>query len=180
MIELVKTKSRNYDIRCDGQPLKLKVARSPLPYGFTVREYGGNPSKNIVISLAEQDDVDALHHIENDVIQQLSQHSESIFNREMTPEQIGEIFNSNISEGGQLRLKYTKDSRLFNADGQPMDKNIIDGIFSKWEVTCNYIVSGVYFMNKSVGLIIRANHIKLFEPDQQIGFMFLTDSGEDD
>ena len=179
MIELVKTKSRNYDILQDGQPIKLKLGRSQLPYGFTVKEYGGTPSKNLVISLSQQDDVDALHQIEKEVIEQLSRASQSIFNREMTPGEIGGIFNSNMSDGGQLRLKYTKDSRLFNSDGQPMDKNIIDGIFSKWEVTCNYIISGVYFMNKSVGLIIRAHHIKLFEPPQQGGFMFLTDSDDD-
>ena len=178
MIELINTKSRNYDILRDGKPIKLTVSRSNLPYGFNVKDYGGNPSKNLVISLSDQDDIDDFHTMETEVIEALSQRSEEIFKSQMSPEEIGEIFNSNISGGGMLRLKYTKDSRLYNEAGDPLDKNIIDGIFSKWDVTCNYIVSGVYFMNRSVGLIIRANHIKLFEP-QERGFMFLCDSDSD-
>lgn len=179
MIELVKTKSKNYDILRDGKPIKMKISRSNLPYGFTVKDYGGNPSKNLVISVSDQGDVDDLHNLEDEVIHELSSKSIEIFKKSMTDDEIRDIFNSNVSEGGSLRLKYTKDSRLFNEAGQPLDKNIIDGIFSKWDVTCNYIVSGIYFMNRTIGFIIRAHHIKLFEP-QERSFMFLTDSDDSD
>ena len=178
MIELINTKTKNYDILSDGKPIKLKIARSNLPFGFNVKDYDGNPSKNLVISLDNQDDIDEYHTMEKEVIEALSHKSVDIFKSHMSPDEIGEIFNSNMSGGGMLRLKYTKDSRLYNEAGDPLDKNIIDGIFSKWDVTCNYIVSGIYFMNKSVGLIVRANHIKLFEPKSR-GFMFICDSDSD-
>ena len=154
MIELVKTKSKNYDILRDGKPIKMKISRSNLPYGFTVKDYGGNPSKNLVISATDQGDIADLHTLEDEVISELSSKSIEIFKKSMTDDEIRDMFNSNISDGGNMRLKYTKDSRLFNEAGQPLDKNIIDGIFSKWDVTCNYIVSGIYFMNRNVDLLL--------------------------
>jgi hypothetical protein len=178
MIELVKTKSKNYDILRDGKPIKMKISRSNLPYGFTVKDYGGNPSKNLVISATDQGDIAELHTLEDEVISELSSKSIEIFKKSMTDDEIRGIFNSNVSGGGSLRLKYTKDSRLFNEAGQPLDKNIIDGIFSKWDVTCNYIVSGIYFMNRTIGFIVRAHHVKLFEP-QERGCMFLEDTDSD-
>ena len=96
MIELINTKSRNYDILRDGKPIKLKVSRSNFPYGFNVKDYGGTPSKNLVISLCDQDDIDDFHTMETEVIEALSHRSEEIFKSQMSPEEIGEIFNSNI------------------------------------------------------------------------------------
>ena len=165
MVELIDTKSKNKDLRHNGEPIKLALSTpNHLPCGFTVRDYGGESSKNIVLSLSDQDDIDAVRNIEDQVVECLSAKSKDIFKTSMTKEEIYEIFNSNLTDAGLLRLKITANTRLYDSSSVPINKTIVDGVFTGWEAKCNFIISGVYFMNKRVGLILRAHHIKLFPP----------------
>ena len=179
MIELRSTKTKNKEILKDGAKLKVTLSSlNRLPYGFTVKDYGGEASKNIVLSLSDVDDVESFRKIEDEILEVLSKESEEIFKTFMTKEDIFEMYNSNLSDSGFLRIKITPDTRLFDANGKIMNKTIVDGTCSGWDAKCNFIISGVYFMNKRVGLILKAHHIKLYEPISG-GCMFMSDSDSD-
>lgn len=180
MIELVSTRTKNKDILRNGAKLKVTLSSlNRLPYGFTVKDYGGEPSKNIVLSLSDMDDIQVMRDFENEIIKQISNDSKEIFKTFLDEQEISEMFNSNLSDSGNLRIKITPDTRLFDSNGKLMNKTIVDGLFSGWEAKCNFIISGVYFMNKKIGLILKAHHIKLFEPTVTSGCMFTSDSDSD-
>ena len=179
-IELTKTSTKNLNISIDGTPIKIKVSMSVMPFGFSVTEYPGGygPSKNLNLSIEDDDVIDTIRTIETNVLTELSNISQDIFHRQVDMDELITMFNSNLTEDGRLRIKHTKDTVLFDESGKVMHPTIFDGDFAKWSATCNFIVSGLYFMNKKIGLILKANHVRLFEPKKDSsGYMFLdTDS----
>lgn len=170
MIEFLSTRSKNKDIRKDGAPIKLSIpSLNRLPYGFTVKDYSGESSKNIVLQLDDLDDIDKIRNIEDEILESLSEHSKDFLKTFMTKDEISEIFNSNLSESGLLRLKVTGDTRLYDENSKPIHSTVVDGLFKDYDAKCNFIISGVYFMNKRIGLIIKAHHIKLYKPTIESG-----------
>ena len=172
MIQLSKNqRSKNMSLTNDGEEIKLTMPRCSMPFGFSVKNYNGNDSINLVASVNPVF-ADNYRAIEREIIEELSNQSEDIFYKKMTVDEIYEIFSSNISDGDILRVKYTNDSRLYDSNSKPSGLTIIDGCCSTWDVTCNFFITGVYFMNRKVGLIVKAHHVKIFEP-KETGFMFL-------
>ena len=179
-IQLSKTNTKNLNILVDGSPLKMKVPKSVMPFGFSVTDYGYGPNKNLVISITDDEFLSSMREVECNVISEISKMSKDIFNREVGEDEIFNMFNSNMSDD-RLRIKHTKDTVLFDKDGKVMHANIFDGDFSKWSVTCNFLITGVYFMNKKIGLILKAHHVKLFEPEKDnSGYLFIDSSSDSD
>jgi len=181
-IELTKTSTKNLNISIDGTPIKIKVSMSAMPFGFSVTDYGGyGPSKNLNISIEDDDVIDTIRTIETNVLMELSNISQDIFHRQVDMDELITMFNSNLTEDGRLRIKHTKDTVIFDESGKVMHPAIFDGDFAKWSTTCNFIVSGLYFMNKKIGLILKANHVRLFEPKKESsGYMFLDSESDSD
>ena len=181
MIEFTKGKGKNLDIRQNGELIKLKIEKSNLPQGVVVTEYSTDyKNKNLLIDLENQNDFDQLRKLEKEIIKELSNKSPEIFKKFMNEDEIFDIFNSNLSHDGMLRLKFTTDTILYNENGTPLaEKVIYDGIFINWEVICNYMVTGVYFFDKRVGLVLKAHHVKLFKKPTKNQCLFSSDSESD-
>ncbi len=174
MIELERnSRSNNLSLKKDGKDIKLVVPRSKMPFGFKVNNYGANDQINLMISLSDNPAfADEYRTLEREIIQELSNRYEDLFNTKMSVDEIYNVFNSNISDSDTLRIKYTEDSRLYDSNRVPSTMTIIDGCCANYTVTCNFYISGIYFMNKKIGLVLKAHHVKIFEPENQ-GFMFL-------
>ena len=183
MIEFIKGKGKNLDIKQDGELIKFKIEKSNLPQGIVVTEYSTDyKNKNLLIDLENQNDFNQLRKLEKEIIKELSNKSQEIFKKIMNEDEIFDIFNSNLSHDGMLRLKVTPDTILYNENGTPLaEKVIYDGIFTNWDVLCNYMVTGIYFFDKRIGLILKAHHVKLFKtpPQNQCLFSSDSDSGSD-
>jgi len=180
MIEFIKGKGKNLDIKQNGEIIKLKIEKSNIPRGVVVQEYSEYKSKNFIIDLSDKNNFDQLRNLEREIIKELSNKSMEIFKKPMNEDDIIDIYNSNLSPDGMLRLKYTPDTVLYNENGNPLaEKVIYDGIFTNWDIVCNYIVSGVYFMDRKIGLVLKANHVKLFKSDPKNQCLINTDSDSD-
>tara|TARA_R110002074_G_scaffold389990_1_gene573640 strand:+ start:32 stop:583 length:552 start_codon:yes stop_codon:yes gene_type:complete len=178
MIEFTKGKGKNLDIKQNGESIKFKIEKSNLPQGIVVTEYSTDyKNKNLLIDLENTDNFDQLKNLEKEIIKELSNKSPEIFKKFVNEDEIFDIFNSNLSYDGMLRLKFTPDTILYNESGTALaEKVIYDGIFTNWDVICNYMVTGVYFFDKKIGLILKAHHVKLFKPENKNQCLFSSDS----
>lgn len=149
----------------DDKALRFMVPKSSIPFGFT--EFvppNGNPNISLEIALDDDTLVDKIKTLEDEIIQKISDKSQSIFKRHVTPDGIREMFNSNF-RNGRLRIKHTRNTRLFNSEGKPIPSDVSGGDNKGWTAAASVTISSVYFFNKKVGLVWNADQIKLWEPE---------------
>lgn len=158
-IELTKTNSKMLGISKDGNSLRFMVPKNDIPYGFSefVPPNGGASSISLDIIITDEDKVREIVEIEHDIRKQL------VGMHGLSEDDINTMFSSNF-KNGRLRLKQTRSTRLFNPDGTPMDKVPKGGDFKRGQAACSATVASVYFMNRKVGLVWYADHIKIWEP----------------
>tara|TARA_R110002074_G_scaffold8841_4_gene35801 strand:+ start:11769 stop:12317 length:549 start_codon:yes stop_codon:yes gene_type:complete len=165
VIELKESTGKMLSISQDDKALRLMIPKSSIPFGFT--EFvppNGNPNISLEISLCDDTFIDKIRDIEDEIIHKISEKSQGIFKRHMTPVDIREIFNSNF-KNDRLRVKHTRNTRLFNSEGKPTPSDVAGGDNRGWMAAVSVTVSSVYFFNKKVGLVWNADQIKLWEPE---------------
>ena len=173
-IELKETGGKMLSISHEDKALRFMVPRSNIPFGF--REYipfDGNSSISVEISIDDEKIIDKIQKLEDEIIQKISVKSYSIFHKNMTVPEIKEIFNSNF-KNGRLRVKHTRNTRLFNSEGKPIISDVSDEDYKDWTAAISITISSVYFFNKKVGLVWNADQIKLWKPEttELKGFAF--------
>lgn len=158
-IELTKTNGKMLSISKDGKSLRFMVPKNDIPYGFSefVPSGGGASSISLDIAITDEDKVREIVEIEHDVRKQL------VGMHGLSEDDINNMFTSNF-KNGRLRLKQTRSTRLFNPDGTPRDVVPKGGDFKRGQAACSATVASVYFMNKKIGLVWYADHIKLWDP----------------
>ena len=165
VIELKDTTGKMLSICKDDKALRFMIPKSSIPFGFT--EFvppNGNPNISLEISIEDDALADKIRSMEDEVIQKISEKSQSVFKRHMGPEDIKEMFNSNF-KNDRLRVKHTRNTRLFNSEGKPIPSDVSGGDNRGWTAAVSVTVSSVYFFNKKVGLVWNADQIKLWEPE---------------
>lgn len=147
----------------DNKALRFMVPRGSIPFGFNqyVPPNGGNSSISLEIALSDKSRVDEIRDIENQVITQVADMSQEIFSKRMSVDEVRAIFNSNL-KNDRLRLKHTRNTRIFDSNGEPMDANVSHGDFRNAEAASSATINGVYFMNMKMGLVWYADHIKIW------------------
>ena len=165
VIELKETTGKMLSISQDDKALRFMVTRSSIPFGFT--EFvppNGNPNISLEIALEDDTLVDKIKTLEDEIIQKISDKSQGVFKRHVTPDGIREMFNSNF-KNGRLRVKHTRNTRLFNSEGKPIPSDVSGEDNKGWTAAVSVTISSVYFFNKKVGLVWNADQIKLWEPE---------------
>ena len=172
-IELKETNTRMLSICNDDKAMRYMIPRNDVPYGFNeFVPQNGNPSISIEVNIEEDEIVQKIRDMEDEIIRKVSEKSQSVFKCHKTPDEIKEMFNSNLKDG-RLRLKHTRKTRLFDSDGKSMPTEVSGGDYRNWSAAISATVTSVYFFNKKVGLVWNADHIKLWEPEPELkGFAF--------
>ena len=158
-IELTRTNGKMLSISKDGKSLRFMIPKNEIPYGFSefVPPNGGPSSISIDVAITDEDKVREIVEIEHEIRKQL------VGVHGLSEDDINTMFTSNF-RNGRLRLKQTRSTRLFNPDGKPLDTVPKGGDFKRGQAACSATVASVYFMNRKVGLVWYADHIKLWEP----------------
>ena len=161
-IELTSTNGKMLSISKDGKALRFTVPKNDIPYGFSefVPPNGGPSSVSLDITITDEDKIREIVELEHDIRKQL------VGMHGLSEDDINTMFTSNF-KNGRLRLKQTRSTRLFNPDGTPMDKIARGGDFKRGQAACSATVASVYFMNRKVGLVWYADHIKIWEPQPE-------------
>lgn len=161
-IELTRTNGKMLSISKDGKALRFMVPKNDIPYGFSeyVPPNGGPSSISLDVAITDTEKVREIIEIEHEVRKQL------VGMHGLTEDDINTMFTSNF-RNGRLRLKQSRSTRLFNPDGTPMDKVAKGGDFKRGQAACSATVASVYFMNRKVGLVWYADHIKIWEPQPE-------------
>lgn len=169
----------------DGHPempsIKFQIPRMYIPFGLNgfVPEVG-DTKWNVDFSLNEstEDFEDFVNDVENKIIQYVSDNSLVIFGTSMTPDQLKNMFNSNI-KGDKFRLKFdTNKSIIFNHENEQIHDEPRDGLYSKRSGTAMVELQSVYFLNKKFGLVWKLCQMKIYEPQRLKGFQFRFPNGE--
>ena len=156
-------------------PLKLKIPRSNIPFGFSEFKPQNDyqkPSISLSLVLNDDETLCKVREVEANVIEKVCA---------MYPGNVdASHFNSNLSNG-RLRVKYNdQTTSLFDKNGKKLNVEVEDRSFEKWSAAANVVVDGVYFMNQKFGLIWKANQVKLYEPVKGLtGYCFLSDSDDE-
>ena len=158
-IELTRTNGKMLSISKDGKSLRFMIPVNDIPYGFSefVPPSGGASSISLDVTITDEDKIREIVEIEHEVRKQL------VGVHGLTEEDIDSMFTSNF-RNGRLRIKHTRSTRLFNPDGTPLDKIPKGGEFKRGQAACSATVASVYFMNRKVGLVWYADHVKIWEP----------------
>ena len=158
-IELTKTNGKMLSISKNGKSLRFIVPKNEIPYGFSefIPQGGGPSSISIDVTISDEDKIKELLELEAIIKEQL------IGVHSLTREDIETMFTSNY-KNGRLRLKQTRNTRLFTPDGTPMDVVAKGGDFKRGSAACSATVASVYFMNRKIGLVWYADHVKIWEP----------------
>ena len=165
VIELKETTGKMLSISQDDKTMRFMIPRSSVPFGFT--EFvppNGNPNISLEIAIEDDTIIDKIKSLEDEVIQKISDKSQGVFKRHVTPEGVRELFNSNF-KNGRLRVKHTRNTRLFNSEGKPIPSDVSGGDNRGCTAAVSITISSGYFFNKKVGLVWNADQIKLWEPE---------------
>ncbi len=124
-----------------------------------------------------------LKHIEDVIIDHISDISDEIFGENKTPEELREMFNSNIKTSAnydpkfRVKVNTISDSNrikpdIFDVNNDEITCEVSNNLFSKYSGTGMVELCSVYFMNKRFGLTWRLKQLKIFEPQRLKGFQF--------
>ncbi len=172
-----------FDTETD-ETIRFQIPKLYMPFGISGFEPQFGPVKyNIDFSLKGYDEPGSyvnkfysfVRTIEKQVTEYVVEHSEKIFNKRMTYEEVSELFNSNIKESSgdrdpKFRVKLdTKGENIkipvFDKDSKRVeDVKAEMGKWSKRSGIAVVEVVSVYFLNKMIGLTWKIQQLKIFDP----------------
>jgi hypothetical protein len=172
--------------------VKIQIPRMYMPFGISgfVPEIGAT-KWNIDFAIKGWDEegnivklfYETLKEIENKVIQEVSNQSQTIFGRDMSIEELKPMFNSNVKESLEREPKFrvkvdaTMDgkvkSHVYDENKDSLIDDIKNGLYSRNSGTAVVEMNSVYFLNRKFGISWKLNQLVVYEPQRLKGFQFI-------
>lgn len=175
-----------------GTPLRIQLPRMYMPFGISGFTPEVGPTKyNVDMALKGWDEdgnymqkfYQDIKTLEDKVIDNVVEQSETIFGKPMTKEEIAPMFNSNLKESvdrePKLRLKVdtSLDDRIkanvFNADKNVLNDEVTNGLYARNSGHAIAELNSVYFLNRKFGCTWKLNQLVVYEPQNLKGFQFI-------
>lgn len=175
-----------------GTPLRIQFPRMYMPFGISGFTPEVGPTKyNVDMALKGWDEdgnymqkfYRDIKTLEDKVIDNVVEQSETIFGKPMTKEELAPMFNSNLKESvdrePKLRLKVdtTLDDRIkasvFNADKHVLNDEVTNGLYARNSGHAIAELNSVYFLNRKFGCTWKLNQLVVYEPQNLKGFQFI-------
>tara|TARA_B100001758_G_C18372366_1_gene592142 strand:- start:642 stop:1253 length:612 start_codon:yes stop_codon:yes gene_type:complete len=176
----------------EGNLVKFQIPRMYMPFGISgfVPEIGAT-KWNIDFAMKGWDEegnyvkrfYETLKEIENKVIQEVSNQSETIFGKHTTIEELKPMFNSNIKESPEREPKFrvkvdsTIDekvkSNVYDENKNSLIDDIKNGLYSRNSGTAVVEMNSIYFLNRKFGISWKLNQLVVYEPQRLKGFQFI-------
>ena len=171
---------------------KFQIPRMYMPFGISgfVPEIGAT-KWNIDFAIKGWDEegnivkkfYETLKEIENKVIQEVSNQSETIFGKYMSIEELKPMFNSNVKESPEREPKFrvkvdaTMDgkvkSHVYDENKNSLIDDIKNGLYSRNSGTAVVEMNSIYFLNRKFGISWKLNQLVVYEPQRLKGFQFI-------
>ena len=172
--------------------VKFQIPRMYMPFGISgfVPEIGAT-KWNIDFAIKGWDEegnivkkfYETLKEIENKVIQEVSNQSETIFGKYMSIEELKPMFNSNVKESPEREPKFrvkvdaTMDgkvkSHVYDENKNSLIDDIKNGLYSRNSGTAVVEMNSIYFLNRKFGISWKLNQLVVYEPQRLKGFQFI-------
>ena len=172
--------------------VKFQIPRMYMPFGISgfVPEIGAT-KWNIDFDIKGWDEegnivkkfYETLKEIENKVIQEVSNQSETIFGKYMSIEELKPMFNSNVKESPEREPKFrvkvdaTMDgkvkSHVYDENKNSLIDDIKNGLYSRNSGTAVVEMNSIYFLNRKFGISWKLNQLVVYEPQRLKGFQFI-------
>lgn len=175
-----------------GTPLRIQLPRMYMPFGISGFTPEVGPTKyNVDMALKGWDEdgnymqkfYQDIKMLEDKVIDNVVEQSETIFGKPMTKEEIAPMFNSNLKESvdrePKLRVKVdtSLDDRIkanvFNADKNVLNDEVTNGLYARNSGHAIAELNSVYFLNRKFGCTWKLNQLVVYEPQNLKGFQFI-------
>lgn len=175
-----------------GTPLRIQLPRMYMPFGISGFTPEVGPTKyNVDMALKGWDEdgnymqkfYQDIKMLEDKVIDNVVEQSETIFGKPMTKEEIAPMFNSNLKESvdrePKLRVKVdtSLDDRIkanvFNADKSVLNDEVTNGLYARNSGHAIAELNSVYFLNRKFGCTWKLNQLVVYEPQNLKGFQFI-------
>lgn len=180
----------------DG-PIRFQIPKMYMPFGISgFTPEIGNKKFNIDFSMRGYDEensiikqcYEVLRKIEDKIIDNVTEHSEEIFDKKMSREEILPLFNSNIKEtpGREPKFRVKVDTD-YDGKIKPMiydqEKNDIrsiaeDGLHSKSTGSAIVELNSVYFLNKKFGCTWKLYQLMVSDIQRLKGFQIALSDDE--
>jgi len=183
------------NITYGDRPLEFNVPRMYMPFGISGFENAdGSSTWNINFSLKGYDE-DGNHikkfytwvrGLEDAVINNIVEHSESIFRETKTREEVLSMWKSNVRhtnfEPNLTTKVYTVASTdppvakvgIFNSSQKPISNTLDErNKYSKHSGAARVTVDRVYFFRNMIGLVWKTQQLMVWPPQKLSGFQFL-------
>ena len=176
----------------DGRPLRFQTPKLYVPFGCTSFTPDiGDKKCSLDMSLNGWDEEGGfiqkfyrcLRKIEDQVIDNVYEQRQEIFNRDISRDELETMFNSNVREAmnghaPKFRCKVDLNAQgqikcdVFDAKKERLRDEITEGLYSKCTVKAICELASVYFMNRKFGCVWRLNQLMTFEIERPKGFLF--------
>ena len=182
--------------KVSNKPIRFQIPRMYMPFGISGFTPEVGPTKwNVDFSMKGYDEdgnyikkfFEFLKNIEKNVIKHVLENSESIFSKQISKFELGEIFNSNLKESNdrepKFRVKVDTDGTvirppIFDINNKQLVDEVTNGLYKGYTGTAMVELHSMYFMNKRFGLTWKMYQMKIFEPQRLKGFQFNEDEAE--
>jgi hypothetical protein len=175
----------------EGTPMRVQTPRLYMPFGISgFTPAVGNTKWNIDFSMkghdeegAVKDFYETLQKTEAAIVEEVRKQSPTIFEKEMTTEELLPMFNSNIKHSPDREPKFRVrvdtvlgggiKAGIFDKDKNDITTELTDKLYARNSGIAIVEMANMYFLNKKFGVTWKLHQLVVYEPQQLKGFQFI-------
>jgi hypothetical protein len=175
----------------EGTPMRVQTPRLYMPFGISgFTPAVGNTKWNIDFSMkghdeevAVKDFYETLQKTEAAIVEEVRKQSPTIFEKEMTTEELLPMFNSNIKHSPDREPKFRVrvdtvlgggiKAGIFDKDKNDITTELTDKLYARNSGIAIVEMANMYFLNKKFGVTWKLLQLVVYEPQQLKGFQFI-------
>ena len=170
----------------EDKPVRFQIPRMYMPFGISGFVPPSGPTKwNIDFSMKGWDEEGNyinkfymfLKNFENKIIDEVQKQTIEIFNKDVSRDELAEMFHSNIKPNDpwepKFRVKLSEDDPIFNEQDEQIETEFVDKLYDRHTGTAIVEPQSIYFMQKKFGVTWKISQLKIYELKQIVKDEFL-------